>query len=89
LGYRSYNQEGRTHEIRKIKGLTLNYKSSLILNFNNIKKLIIENKRERREAKEETERSMINLRFTGIRRTAFHEIVTRRKSVMCAYIDKM
>jgi len=43
--------------ISKIKGITLNYKNSLILNFNNIKKLIIENERERREAKEKTERS--------------------------------
>ena len=46
----------RTHEICKIKDITLNYKNSLIFNFNNIKKLIVENEKERREAKEETER---------------------------------
>jgi len=39
--------EGRAHEIYKVKGITLNYNNSLIVNFNSIRKLIM--KREKRE----------------------------------------
>jgi len=65
--------EERAHEICKVKGITLNYNNSLIVNFNSIRKLIM--KRERREQKEEEEKT------TG---TAFHEIVTRSETKSCA-----
>ena len=67
--------EGRRHEICKVKGITLNYKNSCIINFNSIRKLIIDNERERRDEEEEEETGgvAINLRFNAIRRTAFHE----------------
>jgi len=74
--------EGYKHKICKIKDIIFNNKNSLILNFNNIKKLIIENEREKRETKE-MEGSTINLHFTAIRRTAFHEIVTRNETKSC------
>ena len=77
--------EGRRHEICKVKGITLNYKNSRIINFNSIRKLIIDNERERRdEEEEETGRVAINLRFNAIRRTAFHGIVTRNETKTCA-----
>ena len=79
--------EGRRHEICKVKEITLNYKNSRIINFNSIRKLIIDNERERRdeeEEEEETGRVAINLRFNTIRRTAFHEIVTRNETKTCA-----
>lgn len=73
--------EGRTHKICKIKGTTLNYKNSLVVNFNSIRKLILE--RDRREEEEEEE-TTINLRFSTIRRAVFHEIVTRNETKSCA-----
>ncbi|KYN29421.1 hypothetical protein ALC57_01133 [Trachymyrmex cornetzi] len=76
--------EGRTHEVCKIKGITLNFKNSIVLNFNSIKKLIEENERKRREAEDQTGKAMINLHFTAIRRTAFHEIITRNETKSCA-----
>jgi len=61
----SFTPEGRTHKICNIKDIIFNYKNSLILNFNNTK-LIVENEKERQKAKEETEESTINLHFTAI-----------------------
>lgn len=74
--------EGRTHKICKIKGTTSNYKNSLVVNFNSIRKLIL--KRDRREEEEEEEETTINLRFSTIRRTVYHEIVTRNETKSCA-----
>jgi len=57
--------EERAHEICKIKGITLNYNNSLIVNFNSIRKLIME--REKQEQEEEREEkttgTALNLRF--------------------------
>ena len=75
------------HEICKIKGITLNYKNSRIINFNNIRKLIIDNKRERHDEEEEKMgEAAINLNFSVIRRTVFHEIVTRNETKTCASV---
>ncbi|KYN13280.1 hypothetical protein ALC57_14529, partial [Trachymyrmex cornetzi] len=82
--------EDRLYEICKVKGITLNYKNSLRVNFDSIRRLITENERERygveeeEEEEEETSRRNINLRFSAIRRTAFHEIVTRNETKTCA-----
>jgi len=43
--------EGSRHEI--CKGITLNYKNSQIINFNNIRKLIMNNEREKHDEEEE------------------------------------
>lgn len=69
--------DNRTHEICKVKGITLNYNNSLLVNFKTIEKLINQNLRENNE-------EAINLCFNSIRRTAFHEIVTRRETKTCA-----
>jgi len=49
--------EGRTREICKVKGITLNYNNSLIVNFNSIRKLIMERERREQEETEEEEGS--------------------------------
>ena len=61
--------EGNRHEICKVKGITLNYKNSRIINFNGIRKLIMDNEKERRdkEEEEETGEAVINLNFSAIR----------------------
>ncbi|XP_011684671.1 PREDICTED: uncharacterized protein LOC105448010, partial [Wasmannia auropunctata] len=82
----------RTHEICKIKGITLNYNNSLCMNFASIKKLIAEREKRgergegegEKEEEEKTTRAAINLRFRAIRRTAFHDIVTRDETKTCA-----
>jgi len=77
--------EGRTREICKVKGITLNYNNSLIVNFNSIRKLIMERERqEQEETEEEATGTALNLRFNAIRRTAFHDIVTRSETKSCA-----
>ena len=77
--------EDHRHEICKVKGIALSYKNSCFINFNNIRKLIMDNVRERRdEEEEETSGVAINLRFSAIRCTAFHEIVTRNETKTCA-----
>jgi len=65
--------EGNRHEIYKVKGITLNYKNSRIINFNSIRKLIMDNERERRDEKEEEEmgETAINLSFNVIWCTVF------------------
>jgi len=78
------------HEICKVKGITLNYNNSLIVNFNSVMKLIMERERreqeEEREEKEETTGTALNLHnFNVIRRT---EIVTRSETKSCAGISK-
>ena len=81
--------EGRRHEICKVKGIRLNYKNSCIINFNSIRRLIIDNEREKcDEEEEETGGVTINLRFSAIRRTAFHEIVTKRNEDVRTGIGK-
>jgi len=75
----SFTPEGRTHKICNIKDIIFNYKNSLILNFSNIKKLIVENEKERQKAKEETEDD----KFAFYCNLMFHEIVTRNKTKSC------
>ena len=73
--------EDRRHEICKVKGITLNYKNFCIINFSSIRRLIIDNEAERRDKEEEeTGGVAINLRFSAIHRTVFHEIVTRNET---------
>jgi len=65
-----YKPEESRHEICKVKGITLSYKNSQIINFNNIRKLIMNNERERRDEEEEEEETggaAINLSFSAIR----------------------
>jgi len=45
-----------------------------------------EEEEEREEEKEETAGTALNLRFNAIRRTAFHEIVTRSETKSCATV---
>ena len=77
--------DGGIHETCKVKGITLNYENSRRVNFNSIKQLLLarEKTRENEDSEEEDE-TTINLRFSAIRRTAFHEIVTRDESKICA-----
>ena len=69
----------------KVKRITLNYKNSRIINFNSIRKLM-DNEKEKRDEEEEEEETggAINLSFSTIWRTVFHEIVTRNEIKMCA-----
>ena len=64
---------------------TLNYKNSRITNFNSIRKLIMDNERERRDEEEEEEESgeAINLSFSSIRRTVFYEIISQNEIKTC------
>jgi len=82
--------EGRAHEICKVKGIILNYNNSLIVNFNNVRKLIMERERreqeEEKEEEEETTGTALNLRFNAIQRIAIHEIVTRSETKSCTLV---
>ncbi|XP_067210247.1 uncharacterized protein [Linepithema humile] len=83
--------EGLTHEVCKVKGITLNFANSCLVNFNSIRELILQKEREGREEESEKEeeeegkshRTSINLRFRAIRRTAFHELITRDEVKAC------
>ncbi|XP_070171517.1 uncharacterized protein [Polyergus mexicanus] len=77
--------DGRTHEACKVKGITLNYENSRLVNFNSIRNLLLnkERVRENEENEKELAGTSINLRFRAIRRTAFHEIVTRDETKVC------
>jgi len=68
-----HTSEGNRHEIYKVKGITLNHKNSRIINFNSIRKLIMDNERERCDEEEEEEmgETAINLSFSAIWRTVF------------------
>ncbi|KAL6421672.1 hypothetical protein ACFW04_014487 [Cataglyphis niger] len=74
--------DGRTHESCKVKDITLNYENSLLVNFNSIRDLLLAKETENEENDEKAETS-INLRFRAIRRTAFHELVTRDETKVC------
>jgi len=76
--------EGNTHETCKVKGITLNYEHSGRINSNTIKKLLLAREKETQENEEENSETSINLRFNAIRYTAFHEIVTRSETKICA-----
>ncbi|XP_036145305.1 uncharacterized protein LOC118646457 [Monomorium pharaonis] len=73
--------EGNTHEVCKVKGITLNYANSRLLNFHSIRNLISEVEEE--EEEEPGRDGVIKLRFTAIQRTAFHDIVTRSEKKTC------
>jgi len=53
--YVVHTLEGRAYEICEVKGITLNYNNSLIVNFNSIRKLIMERERWEQEEEEEEE----------------------------------
>jgi G:T-mismatch repair DNA endonuclease (very short patch repair protein) len=72
--------DGRKYEICKIKGIKLNYENSRLLNFKSIYRLILNNERE----EDNGERTSIRLEFKTIRRTVFHEVVTRDEVKTCA-----
>ncbi|XP_025163157.1 uncharacterized protein LOC112590523 [Harpegnathos saltator] len=79
--------QGRTHEVCKVKGITLNFENSRYINFSSIKNLLIagkitENEKDD-EREEDSRKTSINLRFRAIRRTAFHDVVTRDESKSC------
>src|SRR5580765_1759142 len=81
--------DGRTHESCKVKGITLNYENSRLINFNSIRNLLLSKEREWINEKDEEEGSdetSINLRFRAIRRTVFHEIVTRDETKVCTAV---
>ena len=75
--------EGGVHEICKVKGITLNFANSRLINFNSIKNLLLSRESES-QGEENTGDKSINLRFRAIRRTAFHEIVTRDEVKSCS-----
>src|SRR5436190_2172200 len=79
--------EGNSHEVCKIKGITLNYENSQRLNFNSIKNLLLAREREETEGEEEIEQeetaTSLHLSYNAIRRTAFHEVVTQRETKVC------
>ncbi|XP_070156722.1 uncharacterized protein [Polyergus mexicanus] len=78
--------DGRTRECCKVKGITLNYENSRLVNFNSIKNLLLnkEGAQENEKNGEELPKTSINLCFRAIRRTTFHEIVTRDETKVCA-----
>nr|XP_012222209.1 PREDICTED: uncharacterized protein LOC105672077 [Linepithema humile] len=47
--------EGLTHEVCKVKGITLNFANSCLVNFNSIRELILQKEREEREKESEEE----------------------------------
>ena len=74
--------EGHVHEICKVKGITLNFANSRLINFNSIKNLLLSRESES-QGEENIDNSSINLRFRAIRRTAFHELITRDEVKSC------
>lgn len=72
--------DGRIHETCKVKDITLNYENSRRVNI--IKKLLARKNTGKEEDDEEEYET--NLRFSAIRRTAFHEIVTQNETKICA-----
>jgi len=88
--------ESRTHEICKVKGikryikLSLNYENSRLVHFISIKNLLLARERLLENAKEKKEgepaTNLINLSFSAIRRTAFHEVITLREKKICASV---
>ena len=81
--------EGLSHEVCKVKGITLNFANSRLVNFNSIKEILLRKEREEassdaeEEEEEESRETSITLRFRTIRRTAFHEVVTRDEVKIC------
>lgn len=83
--------DGHTHEVCKVKGITLNFENSRLVNFNSIREILLQRERDAQEGEtggneenEVTPETSINLRFKAIRRTAFHEIITRDETKICA-----
>src|SRR5436190_11168643 len=82
--------DGRLHETCKVKGIYLNFENSQKINFNSIRNLLLSKEKEwtnnENEEEETNAHSSINLRFKAIRRTAFHEIVTRDETKVCTAV---
>ncbi|EFN85139.1 hypothetical protein EAI_03501, partial [Harpegnathos saltator] len=82
--------QGRTHDVCKVKGITLNFENSRYINFNSIKNLLIAEKIAENEKDDEKEKdrrkTSINLPFRAIRRTAFHDVVTRDETKSCMHV---
>ncbi|XP_070167780.1 uncharacterized protein [Polyergus mexicanus] len=77
--------DGRTYEYCKVKGITLNFENSQLINFLSIRNLMLakERVRENEENEEESAGTSINLRFRAIWRTVFHELVTCYETEVC------
>lgn len=63
--------DGSTHEVTKAKGLTLNYSTSDTIHYEQLKSLVLKNSPE------------IVHSYKAIRRSAFHDVVTRKETKTC------
>lgn len=63
--------DGTEKEVCKVKGITLNFANSKLINYNAIRSYIVEDKIE-----------PIELRYDAIRRTPFHQVVTRVETLV-------
>lgn len=76
--------EGDRREVCKIKDVTLNFTNPRMINFKTVKNLLLALEKRKGEEEETVAReTSIKLRFRVIRRTAFHDIVTRAAIKTC------
>ncbi|KAJ8677115.1 hypothetical protein QAD02_012902 [Eretmocerus hayati] len=69
--------DGEEIEVCKVKGITLNYKTKKLVNYNRLRRYI----------QGEVESPLI-IEYDGIRRTEFHDVVTRRETKTCKPVYK-
>ena len=83
--YQMITPMGTIVECCKVKGISLNFKNSLKINFVSIKALIADNF----DNKEESyDKETIRINFKAIKRTCTHEVVTRDEDKTCTTILK-
>lgn len=82
------NAAGEVHEVCKVKGIRLTYENSLKINFDSIRALLRANLSEDSILNDneleagEGERG-IHLKFRAIRRTKYHDVVTKTETKVC------
>jgi len=83
--FRAITSTGTTVESCKVKGISLNFKNSLKINFDSIKALIVDNFDNKEES---CDKETIRINFKSIKRTCTHEIVTRDEVKTCTTVLK-
>ena len=83
--YRAITPTGTIVECCKVKGISLNFKNSLKINFDSINALIVDNFDNKEVS---CDKEAIRINFKSIKRTCTHEIVTRDEMKTCTAVLK-
>ncbi|XP_043268101.1 uncharacterized protein [Venturia canescens] len=67
-----HNPNGSETEVCKVKGITLNFSNSALINYKSIRSFIVGEREE-----------PVLLQYDAIRRTAFHHVITRTETKKC------